>query len=119
MSPFRTSVCGALLAACAICGSANTKAASPAVTWEWTQTGGNFDVVWSDTARHVLHGGGVARITGGGDNAEVVYADTPMLMQAPAEATLTGGGDNATVTYAAPADHGVFAGAPAVPGQPG
>ncbi|GGC45580.1 hypothetical protein GCM10011504_25080 [Siccirubricoccus deserti] len=103
MNAFLKIACRALLAATTISGGACAKDAPSAASWQWSQTGeGNFDVVWFNPMPRPQQGGGVARLVGGGDNATVLYADTPMLLQEPVVASLTGGGDNASISYAAP-----------------
>jgi hypothetical protein len=121
MNAIKAIACGALLAASTIGGAAFAKDAPGAATWQWSQTGeGNFDVVWSTPTPRPRHGGGVAQLMGGGDNATIIYADTPMLLQEPAVASLTGGGDDASISYAAPGGSGrTVVGAMAIPGRPG
>jgi hypothetical protein len=69
-------------------------------SWSWTQTGGNFDVVWHGLEQREPHGGGAARLIGGGQDAAAMYAGTPVLAQrASAIAALSGGGADAAVTY--------------------
>jgi hypothetical protein len=93
---------GTLLAASVAWAPALAKDAPAAMDWRWSQTGGNFDVVWPETVRRSHHGGGTARLVGGGDDGKIVYADTPVLTQAPIVASIIGGGNDAIITYAMP-----------------
>lgn len=63
-----------------------------------TRLGDNFDAVWSGGPRDNLVGGGVGRLVGGGDNAELVHTG-PYVFQWPVFARLSGGGDDKVLTH--------------------
>ncbi len=120
MTRFETIASATLFAAAAVfAGSA--QAGEGGFGAQWTPSGGgDADIVWSEGARHVTHGGGIGRLVGSGENARVLYADTLASGQAPMTATITGSGDNAVVVYTVPAEsRPALAGAPALPGQRG
>jgi hypothetical protein len=119
MKAFKIIACRAVLAACSISGAACAQGAPAIATSQWSHSGdGNSEVAWSGPLTRSLHGGSTARLIGDGDNAIIVYADTPSLPQAPAFASMTGSGDNASIDYAVP-QHGRRFLVGAVPGRPG
>jgi hypothetical protein len=120
MFTLKSAAFGALIAAATSCGPAMAADTASGAGFQVTQTGENFDVVWSGTGSRGPHGGGAATLMGGGDNATIVYADTPLLLQAPRVVTLTGGGENSTITTVPPAGSNSLAAiASLMPSQPG
>jgi hypothetical protein len=92
-----------LLAACSISSAAFAGEAPTTATSQWSHSGdGNIDVMWSGPVNRSQHGGSTARLVGDGDNATILYADTPVLQQATAIANMSGTGDNASISYAVP-----------------
>lgn len=73
-----------------------------AADWQVTQTGENFDGVWSGAQRDNLVGGGAARMAGGGDDSEIAYSGR-LQAGRPVIATLSGGGEDAVLAYTTPA----------------
>lgn len=86
-----------LLAMAALLGPPLAHGAA-AADWRVVQTGENFEGVWSGGPRDNLVGGGGARMSGGGDNAEIVYTG-PLPSETPRMASLSGGADNLTIDY--------------------
>ena len=120
MNPMTSIAGGAMLLAATIAAPGLARADRDAVTWQVQRLGDNFDVVWTNREPGMPHGGGVARMAGGGDDSAILYADTPYLMQAPAEFRLSGGGEDMRVIgIPAPGSGTTFSDLPGITGQAG
>ena len=84
------------LALAALFGLAQPRVAA-AHEMQVLQGGENFEVQWTGGARDNLAGGGVAQLSGGGDDRTLTYAPGGTQGQS-AFATLQGGGDDRTLT---------------------
>ena len=80
----------------AVLGLAQARAAA-AHEMQVVQGGENFEVQWTGGPRDNLAGGGLARLSGGGEDQAMTY-DPGTIQGQSAFATLQGGGDDRILT---------------------
>lgn len=66
------------------------------------QGGEHFEVLWTGPQRDNLAGGGIGRLTGGGQDRGIAYEPGSLFPGQAAEAVISGGGQDVSITRGRP-----------------